>query len=191
MIGIVLAGGESRRMSADKAFLKVDGVPLVEHVMRALLAVTDRIIIVTNTPAAYAAYDAVIVTDALDRRGPLTGIYSGLLASTEEYNFIVACDMPYLNPRLISHMSGLVEGYDVVVPKVQGLVEPLHAIYSRRLLPVIEDRIQRDLRRIQDLFGETRVRYVTEEDIDRYDPSRRSFKNLNTPQEYKEATCLD
>ncbi len=60
-----------------------------------------RIIIVTNAPAAYASYGAVVVTDAFDKRGPLTGIYSGLLHSTDEYNFVVACDMPFLNPGLI------------------------------------------------------------------------------------------
>jgi len=192
MTGIVLSGGECRRMGMDKAFLKVDGVPMITHVIRALRIVADQIIIVTNSPAAYAAYDdAVVVADALARRGPLTGIYSGLLSSRDEYNFIVACDMPYLNPQLIAYMSGLAAGYDIVAPKIKGLVEPLHAIYSRRLLPMIEDRIQRGMQRIQDIYSEARVRFVTEEDIDRFDPARRSFKNLNTPQEYKEATCLD
>jgi len=175
----------------DKAFLKLDGIPLIEHVLRTLRAVAEGIIIVTNSPAAYATYDAVVVSDAFVKRGPLTGIYSGLLKSKDEYNFIVACDMPYLNPHLISYMSGLAEGYDIVAPKIKGLVEPLHAIYSRRLLPVIENRIQRDVQCIQDIFSESQVRFVTEEDIDRYDPARRSFKNLNTPEEYKEAACLD
>ena len=175
----------------NKAFLKVAGVPMIEHIVRALRAVADQVIIVTNTPAAYAACDAVVVSDALVKRGPLTGIYTGLLKSTNEYNFIVACDMPYLNTRLISYMSGLTEGYDIVAPKIEGLVEPLHSIYSRRLLPMIESRIQRDIQRVQEVFSEARVRFVTEEDIDRYDPARRSFKNVNTPQEYKEATCSD
>ena len=191
MTGIVLSGGECRRMGTDKAFLTVAGEAMITHVVRALRTIADRIIIVTNTPAAYAAYNAIIVTDALARRGPLTGLYSGLQRSQDEYNFIVACDMPYLNTQLLSYMSGLAEGYDIVAPKVQGLVEPLHAIYSRKLLPMIEDRVNRGLQRIQDIYTEARVRYVTEEEIDRYDPGRRSFKNLNTSQEYKEATCLD
>jgi molybdopterin-guanine dinucleotide biosynthesis protein A len=191
MTGIVLAGGKCGRMGTDKAFLTVAGMPMIAHVVRALRTIADQIIIVTNSPAAYAAFDAVIVTDALVKPGPLTGIYSGLQTSKDECNFIVACDMPYLNPQLLSYMSGLAEGYDIVAPKVGGFVEPLHAIYRRRLLPVIEDRIQRDVQRIQAIFSEARVRFVPEEDIDRFDPARRSFKNLNTPQEYKEATCLD
>jgi molybdopterin-guanine dinucleotide biosynthesis protein A len=191
MTGIVLSGGENRRMGRDKAFLKLDGVPLIEHVLRTLRGIFPKTIIVTNTPSAYTLYDTVVITDAVDKRGPLTGIYSGLLHSTDEHNFVVACDMPFLNPGLISYMAGLVQGYDIVVPKVAGRVEPLHAIYSKGLLPLIERRLHQDARQIQGIFNEARVLYVTESEIVRYDPEKRSLKNLNTPEEYKEAACLD
>jgi molybdopterin-guanine dinucleotide biosynthesis protein A len=191
MAGIVLSGGENRRMGADKAFLKIDGIPMVEHILRALKGIFDKIIIVTNAPQLYTAYDVTVVTDASDKRGPLTGIYSGLLNTADEYNFVVACDMPFLNTGLISYMMGLAAGYDIVLPRIGGLPEPLHAVYHRGLLPLIENRIHQDARQIQGIFGESRVRYVTEEEIDRYDRERRSFINLNTPLEYKEATCLD
>ena len=191
MTGIVLSGGENRRMGKDKAFLKLDGVPLIEHVLRTFHGIFAKTIIVTNTPSAYALYNAVVVKDAVDRRGPLTGIYSGLLHTTDEYNFVAACDMPFLNPGLISYMAGLAGGFDIVVPKVAGRVEPLHAIYSKGLLPLIESRLHQDARQIQGIFNEARVRYVTEAEVDRFDPEHRSFKNLNTQQEYKEAQCLD
>jgi molybdenum cofactor guanylyltransferase len=192
MTGIVLAGGESRRMGRDKAFLKLEGVPLIEHVLRTLRGVFPSTIIVTNNPSAYVVYDAVIVTDAVKKQCPLAGIYSGLLSSTDEYNFVAACDMPYLNPDLITYMTGLVKGYDIVVPMIGGInVEPLHAIYSKKLLPVIKKQLLGDERKIQGIFKEARVKYVTETEIDLYDPERRSFRNLNTLNEYKEATCLD
>lgn len=191
MTGIVLSGGENRRMGKDKAFLTIAGKPMIEHVLNALQGVADRIIIVSNSPQRYAAYDALVVRDALDKRGPLTGIYTGLLHATDEYSVVVACDMPFLNPRLIAYMAGLAEEYDIVLPKIGELVEPLHAIYRRSLLPVIEDHVRRNARQIRGIFSEARVRYVTESEIDRFDPERRSFKNLNTPEEYKEAACLD
>jgi molybdopterin-guanine dinucleotide biosynthesis protein A len=193
MAGIVLSGGENQRMGTDKAFLKIDGIPMIEHVLRVLKSIFDKIIIVTNTPQLYTAYDAMVVTDAYDKRGPLTGIYSGLLKTTDEYNFVVACDMPFLNAGLISYMMGLAAGFDIVVPRIGGLSEPLHAVYCRGLLPIIENRIQEDNQQIQRIFGETqvRVRYVTEVEIDRHDQERRSIMNLNTPGEYKEATCSD
>jgi molybdopterin-guanine dinucleotide biosynthesis protein A len=193
MAGIVLAGGENQRMGTDKAFLKIDGIPIIEHILRALTSIFDKIIIVTNTPQLYTAYDAMVVTDAYDKRGPLTGIYSGLLNTTDEYNFVVACDMPFLKAGLIAYMMGQAAGFDIVVPRIGELLEPLHAVYCRGLLPVIENRIQGDNLQIRGIFGETRVRvrYITEVEIDRHDQKRRSFMNLNTPGEYKEATCSD
>lgn len=178
-------------MGTDKAFLELSGRPIIEHILDVLHGVFETVIIVTNSPPLYAAYDAVVVTDALEAPGPLTGIYSGLLASKDDYNFIVACDMPFLNPALLSYMTGLAEGYDAVVPKIGGFCEPLHAVYSRGMLPRIESSIRRNSQRLHGLFEGVRVRYVAGEEIDRFDPQRRSFKNLNTPQEYKEAVCSD
>jgi molybdenum cofactor guanylyltransferase len=191
MTGIVLAGGENRRMGVDKAFLPVAGMPMIEHVLRALRKSVERIIIVTNSPGAYASYDAVVITDACDKRGPLTGIYSGLLHSRDEFNVVVACDMPFLNSRLLSYMTGLAGEYDAVLPKIGDFIEPLHAVYRRGLLQVIEDHIKRDQRKIRGILTGLRVRHVTEKEIDRFDPLRRSFINLNTPEEYEEATCSD
>jgi molybdopterin-guanine dinucleotide biosynthesis protein A len=191
MTGIVLSGGENRRMGTDKAFMKVAGFPMIELVLKALQSVFHEIIIVTNAPSRYGAYKVKVVTDAFDKRGPLTGICSGLMQSSDEYNFVAACDMPFLNPALISYMAGLAEGHDAVVPSVGGLIEPLHAVYRKRLIPLMERQIQQDRRRIRELFGQVRMRFVTELEIDRFDPTRKSFKNLNTPRDYEEAACAD
>lgn len=191
MNGIVLSGGESRRMGTDKALLKVDGVPMVEHVLRALRTVVSHIIVVTNRPESYAVYDVEVVTDACNKRGSLIGIYSGLLKSRDEYNIVVACDMPFLNSRLLSYMASQADSYDIVLPKIGEFVEPLHAIYHKRLTTIMENRIKRDQLQIRGIFSGLKIRYITEEEINRHDPERRSFINLNTPKEYKEATCLD
>ncbi|HTP04820.1 MAG TPA: molybdenum cofactor guanylyltransferase [Nitrospirota bacterium] len=191
MTGIVLSGGENRRMGTDKAFLKVDGMPMIEHVLLALRSVVSRVIIVTNSPGSYASYGVEVVTDACNKRGSLVGIYSGLLRTQDDHNIVVACDMPFLNPRLLSYMTGLAGEYDIILPKIGEFVEPLHAVYHRRLLPAMEDHIKREQLRIRGIFTGRRLRYVTEEEIDRIDPTRRSFVNLNTTKEYKEATCLD
>jgi len=115
MTGIVLAGGESRRMGADKAFLKIAGLPMIEHVIRAISTAVNRIIVVTNMPEAYASSDVEVTSDAFNMRGSLIGLYSGLLKSRDEHNFIVACDMPFLNPELLSFMAGLAGHADVIL----------------------------------------------------------------------------
>jgi molybdopterin-guanine dinucleotide biosynthesis protein A len=187
--GIVLAGGENRRMGTDKAFLLLSGVPLIERIIAALRTLCSGIIVVTNSPERYRSYDVTVVTDALDQRGPLTGIYTGLLHTKDEYNLVVACDMPYLHPGLLAYLAGLAGEADVVAPSVGGRPEPLHAVYRTSIIGDIEAHLQQGRLRLQDLLQAVRVRYVTEQEIDRFDPSRRSFKNLNTPQEYEEAAC--
>jgi molybdopterin-guanine dinucleotide biosynthesis protein A len=191
MNGIILAGGENRRMGTDKAFLAIDGRPLIEHILDVFSTLFARTIVVTNTPDRFRDYDIEVTCDVLAIRGPLTGIYSGLLKSTDEYNFVAACDMPFLNPRLISYMGEIAPGQDAVVPAFNGYLEPLHAIYRRGLLAAMEAQIRKQDRRIRGLFDHIQVRYVTEEEIVRFDPLKRSFRNLNTPEEYKEAVCSD
>lgn len=179
-------------MGADKAFLPLAGRPMIEHVLRALRSVARRIIIVTNRADAYLGYsDAEVTGDVFDKRGPLIGLYSGLLRSTDACNIVVACDMPFLNSRFLLYMASLAGDHEAVVPKVDGFVEPLHAVYKRALLPVIEDHIVRGQRQIRGVLAGTRVRYVTEEEVDRFDPRRRSFINLNTRKQYEEAICSD
>jgi molybdenum cofactor guanylyltransferase len=190
MTGIILAGGESRRMGTDKALLDINGRPMIEHVLAVFAGLFKKTIIVTNTPDRYGMYGVELTNDVLDIRGPLTGIYSGLLKSSDDYNFIAACDMPFLNPRLIAYMGELAAGHDAVVPMFGGgFLEPLHAIYRKAILPVIEMQIRKQDRRIRGMFDHIQVRYVTEEEIIRFDPRKQSFRNLNTPKEYKEAAC--
>lgn len=191
MTGIILAGGESSRMGKDKAFLMFGGRPLFEHVVNTLRPIFRDVIVVTNTPEAYCKYGVTVTTDAVEKRGPLTGIYSGLLVSKSEYNFVVACDMPFLNSGLIEYMNRQCEGYDIVVPEINGQVEPLHAIYHRRLIPRIEAALKNEERQIRKLFEKAEIRRIISQELDLFDPGRRSFTNLNTPNEYREAACLD
>jgi molybdenum cofactor guanylyltransferase len=191
MTGIILAGGESRRMGTDKALLDINGRPLIEHIIAVFAGLFTKTIIVTNTPDLYRMYGVELTSDVLDIRGPLTGIYSGLLRSDDEYNFVAACDMPFLNPRLIGFMGEIAAGYDAVVPMFGSFLEPLHAVYRKGVLQAIETQVRQQDRRIRSIFDHIQVRYVTEEEIDRFDPQKRSFRNLNTPKEYKEAVCSD
>jgi len=191
MTGVILAGGKNRRMGTDKAFLEIAGRPLIEHILRVLLERFEQTIIVTRNPERYRGLYAAVVTDALPIEGPLTGIYTGLLHARTERIFVTACDMPYLSPRLISYMEQQTGEFDAVVPLVSGLPEPLHAIYHRRILPVLLERLRCEERKISRVLDRIRVRFITEEEICHYDPNLRSFWNINTPEEYKEAVCSD
>lgn len=115
---------------------------------------------------------------------------SGLIASEAEYNFVVGCDLPFLNANLISYMIELTNGHDIVVPKLKGLVEPLHAIYSRHCLIPIKRQLDRNKLKIQSFFGEVKVRYLRKSEIKRHDPQGIAFFNVNTEKDLQKARLI-
>lgn len=183
---VVLAGGKSRRMGTDKAFLEVGGATIVQRVLAALETLSDDTIIVTNSPEEYAGLPARLVGDFYPNKGALGGIHAGLLAARYDYIVAVACDMPFLNPRLLRHLADLVENYDVVVPDLGGgHLETTHAVYSKGCLEPIERLILEDRLRIVELFPFVRVRYVGLEEVQEIDPRLLSFVNVNTPADWQ------
>ena len=100
---------------------------------------------------------------------------------------IVACDMPFLNEDLLRYMMEQAEGFDVIIPRLKGLLEPLHAVYSRHCLPPIERLLAQGGGRIVSFFPHIRVRYVDAVEVDRFDPQHHSFFNVNTPQDWQQA----
>jgi molybdopterin-guanine dinucleotide biosynthesis protein A len=187
---IVLAGGEGRRLGTDKAFLRIDNRVLIEEIVEKMAHIGDEVIIVTNSPQKYSYLGTRLVGDVYLGKGVLGGIYSGLRAARNDYSLVVACDMPFLNLNLLRYMILLSPGYDVVIPRVGGLTEPLHAIYSKDCLQPMERLLSAGGLRIIDFFPEVQVRYVEEEEIRLFDPQCLSFFNINTPEDLEKARSL-
>jgi len=189
---VVLAGGQSQRFGKEKSLLLVDQQPLLARTVQTLASLSDDIIVVTNEPARYEALDLPVRFVPDERRGvgSLMGIYSGLKAARRPQALTVACDMPLLNLDLLRYMLGLVEGYDVVIPRMGDLLEPLHAIYGRACLPAMARLLEQGRRQIVAFFPEVRVRYVQEDEIDRFDALHLSFFNVNTPQDWERVQHL-
>ncbi len=183
---IVLAGGASQRMGTNKALLLVDEQEtLVSRVVVNLRALSDDILLVSNTPELYAGMDVRHVSDQFQGAGPLAGLHAGLLAARHPWAFVAACDMPLIDHRLVRYMVVLTSGYDAVVPKVGESSEPLHALYSRTCLPAIETRLLVNQRRMISFYPDVRVRYVDEREIAIFDRTGRSFANANTPEDWE------
>lgn len=180
--GVILAGGESRRMGRTKALLPFGGTTLIEAAIARLREVCSEILIVTNTPDLYRSLGVRTVADVLPGRRSLAGIYTGIL-HTGGPAFVCACDMPFLNPALIRYLGTLAEGVDVVIPQHGGEYEPLHAVYTPACLEPLQRCATRGGRNTG-FLGEVRVRVVEVEEIRRFDPELRSFVNVNTPEEY-------
>lgn len=134
-------------------------------------------------PHVNAACRYKLVFDAYPGKGPLVGIYSGLRASNADAVFVSACDMPFVNPGLVSFMLELSCDYDVVIPKYDSLLEPLHAVYSSSCVEAIEVMIQAGDHKIDRLLDGLKVKYVNKAEMKKCDPEGLSFFNINTPED--------
>ena len=167
---------------------------MLEQVVSRLIFLDSEILIVTGEKRLLPFFDGHpkirIVADTYPGKGPLGGIYTGLETSDSFYNLVVACDMPFLNSALLRYMIQLSANFDLVVPRWDGMVEPLHAVYSKNCLASIDSLLKRGILNIARLFGMVKVRYLETEDIDRFDPKHLSFFNINTEADLKRAKEL-
>ena len=181
--GFILLGGKSSRYGSNKALVEIDGVRLIERVARVMGAIFHRVILLTNTPGEYAYLQLPMVEDLIKGLGPMGGIYTGLMSLSDEAGFFVACDMPFLSEKLIRHMLDVREDFDAVVPRMGWMMEPLHALYSKRCLPILREAIGQHQRQIVKCFDRLRVRYVDEEELRLWDRNLRSLFNVNKPED--------
>jgi molybdenum cofactor guanylyltransferase len=181
--GIILAGGKNLRMGKNKAFLEVKGERIIDRTRNLLLELFDEVLLVTNSFPDYLDLNLRLVADLYAGKGALGGIYTGLFHASHSHAFVAACDMPFLNKDLIRHLIDRSPGYDIVIPKTQDGWQPLHAIYSKKCLPFMEDLIREDNLKIIDFFHRVKKREVPTEEILPLDPSLASFLNVNTPEE--------
>jgi molybdenum cofactor guanylyltransferase len=194
---IILAGGRGERLTGqDKAALLLNGETLLERAHRRVASLADEVVIVLRPdqelapPLVAATQGAIVVRDLPGHTGVLAGMAAGLEATRHEWSLLVACDMPFIQASLVRHMWSLREGWDVVVPRLEVGLEPLHALYHRRCLSSIYDALAQGRRRVIGFYEPLQVRYVDEGEIARYDPQRLSFFNINTPEDLVRAREL-
>jgi molybdopterin-guanine dinucleotide biosynthesis protein A len=182
--GIILAGGQSLRLGYNKFLEIVGSKSLLEGVISCVASLSSEIIVVATEEQVIPQFtdypDLQVVTDIYPGKGPLGGIYTGLKTSASPCNLVVAADMPFLSHALLDYMLGLVDGVDLVAPRVGGQVEPLHAVYMRSCLNAIERMMKEGELGVHKLFSRVNVRYVEADEIERFDPEQRSFFNVNT-----------
>lgn len=190
MAAIILSGGNNSRLNTDKALLQVGQKTIIEREIAVLSTIFIKIIIVTNSPEKYKHFKADLVSDLIPGNGPLGGIYSGLTMSEDEHNFVVSCDLPFLNANLISYMKEIIHKADVVIPKYNGFLEPLHAFYSKSCLPTVKKFLDQNDLRVQSFFTEVRVKHIDKTVIERFDPRGVVFFNVNTEENLKRARLI-
>jgi len=194
--GAILAGGRNVRYGGPKALAAVGGVRIIDRVIRALRAVTPDIVLITNDPDVFAPVGLAMRADARPGLGALGGIHTALLWAREASRpgvLAVACDMPFLGPRLLARLvEGAARGADVVVPESDGPrgVEPLCAYYSTRCIAAIERRIERGDVHVIGFYDDVVVERIPLDDVRTYGDPQVLFLNVNTPEERERAEAL-
>ncbi|MHB8092799.1 MAG: molybdenum cofactor guanylyltransferase [Syntrophales bacterium] len=184
MTGVILAGGKNSRMGTNKAFLQIGKERLIDKNIRLLRDIFKDVIIVVSNPLEYLLQEATIVTDILPERGALGGLYTGLFFSPDKFAFVMACDMPFLNPRFVEYMAEKAEGYDIVVPAPPDGLQPLCAVYSRVCLPAIKNLLDKSQLRIRGFYPGHKVLEIPSATLRTVDPEGKMFSNLNTPEDF-------
>jgi molybdenum cofactor guanylyltransferase len=185
--GIILAGGQSRRMGRDKAFLPFGRGLLIERVIEVIQQVTADVILITNSPEQYQRFGLPMYTDVIPDAGSLGGIYTGLVSAKTPYGLCVACDMPFVKPDFLRFLCDTVATADVVIPRNAEDFQPLCAVYSQTCREPIRQKIAAGRLKITGFFDQVRVRVIDGELLARYDPHDVMFFNANTPEEYAQA----
>jgi molybdopterin-guanine dinucleotide biosynthesis protein A len=176
---IIMAGGSSSRMGADKSMLPVEGRPMIERICGQLRGSFNQILISTNDTDKFAFLGERIVTDKVPGQGPLMGIVSALQVSDNELNFIVACDIPHVNLPFVRRMIAEAKDADIAVPvNRDGKYEPLFAVYNKSALAAINEVLASGRRKISDVFDQCKIKYIELGDAD-------GLVNINTMVEYE------
>ena len=193
---VVLAGGRGRRMgTVEKALLEFEGKTILERLLESLFRVVDEAILSVRDKnqekkfrpvlEKFPAREIRFCFDTLEDAGPLEGIRAGLLESRREYSFVCAGDMPFVDSRVVDLLFEKAIGHDAALPKWEDRkFEPLHAVYSKKMISEIEKAFKKGKRSVlTPVFEMKDVVFVEVSEIKGLDPELRTFANINTVDE--------
>jgi molybdenum cofactor guanylyltransferase len=189
--GIVLCGGQSKRMGQPKAWLPFAGELMLPRVVR-LLGQAVRPVVVVAAPGQDVPplpADVAIVRDEEKGRGPLEGLAAGLsaLAGKADAAYLSSCDVPFLVPAFVRRLIDLLESHAICVPYVGGFHHPLAAVYRLEILNTVRRLLAENRLRPVFLFEQVSTRVVSEAELADVDRAMQSLRNLNTPEDYQAA----
>lgn len=185
MIGLILAGGENRRLPFNKCLMEIEGISLFKGIADTFDKVLGKTVISTNQPEVMFRFGKVLIGDLLPERGPMTGIFSAMVCMDSDSFFVTACDMPFPNEQLIRYMVASEWEGDALVPIFQGEPQPLFAVYKRRLIERLYAKITMGNKGMKRFLSETDTFFIEEGTVREHDPHGSSFVNINTLEDFR------
>lgn len=190
LAGVVLCGGQSRRMGMPKAWLPCGTDTMLQQIVRRLSEVLARVVVIASPDDSLPVLssDVLIEHDRNPDRGPLEGLAVGLssIQGVAHAAMVVACDVPLLRSDLVRRLANLLDKHDAVVPRVEGRPHPLVAVYRTRVLETVERHLAAGSLSLRELLAEIDVRYVESAELQEVDPHLESLRNINRPQQYRD-----
>lgn len=192
--GVVLSGGQSRRMGQSKAMLPFGDELMLPRVLRLLGDVVGPLVVVAAPQQVLPEIPAsvAVVRDRAEGRGPLEGLYCGLVALRNQVDaaYVTACDVPLLRADFVRYLIRQLGAYDVVVPTEGEFHHPLAALYRTHLVDAISDRLAHDQLRMISFYEQVRTHRIDVQELREVDPELHSLMNLNRPEDYHAALRL-
>lgn len=182
--GVLVAGGQATRLSGvAKGLLRVRGEPIAARTLRLFGEIFPATLVIANDPSPYSGLGAPVVPDAIAGKGAPGGLHAALRAAGTGWIFTTGCDMPFLEASAIGHLAALRGDAPAAAVVWKGRLEPLHAFWSRRCLPVVERMLREDDPSMWRIATAVGARFVSEAEWRAVDPGGRSFENANTPED--------
>ncbi len=194
---ILLAGGQSKRMGKDKAFLKLQDKTFLRLILESVDNYCDEIVIVGNKEKKVYLKEAEnlkasikFTKDLYPYQGPLNGIISAVDHISADYVFVATCDTPLIKGQIISLLQSYIDDYDTVVPVINGKIQPLNTLYKKLSLKKAKDLFLSGERSLFSLIQSLNTRYLDENCIRSIDKNLSSYWSINTPQDYEKLIQL-
>ena len=188
--GIILCGGQSKRMGQSKHLLPFGSETLVERAVHIISQTVSPIIVVAAAEQDLPALPAevAIIRDNQPYRGPLYGLLAGLshLQDHCEAAFLSGCDVPLLKQEFVLHMIAALQDYDIAIPKEQKFYHPLAVVYRTALHSKVAELIETGHSRPFDLIQFIHTLVIPVDELRAVDPQLDSLHNFNTPEEYQQ-----
>jgi molybdenum cofactor guanylyltransferase len=177
--GVILAGGRSSRMKFNKAFAEISGQPVISMIIEKFAGLFNETIIISNEPELFKRLGLAVYSDIYPRMGPVSGIHSGLYHARYDKAFILGCDVPFINMELVEYMLNNLGDYDSVVPDIDGYLQPLAAVYSRKCLPILTACLQENRVKLIRIFEELKPLVISRDELEKYGIVEEIFLNVN------------
>jgi len=176
---IILAGGKSSRMGEDKGLMLLNGEPMVQKIFNVVKEITDTILIISNNKE-YEQFGYQVFEDEIKDKGPIAGIYTGLLHTSTPKNLLLSCDVPFVQVELLKELIKLSDNFDITIPQKDNKTHQLIGVIDKSCLTSLKNNIDNNQLKLKTAYEALNLKVI---DADQFD--KKMFTNINSKDDIK------